>query len=102
MTNAEKGTVGSGRLQRQRPLLRVRSMTTENGREIATLERGGACSAYASTRCRPDALGSGRFGSRKTDEVHVGRVDMFLTVRRSWKSTGRCHLFTVAADCPGP
>lgn len=56
-------------------------MTTENGRENETLEREGTCSAYASTRYIPYALGSGLFGSRKKDILISISISVLFILR---------------------
>ena len=100
--STKAGTSGSGRLEHQRLLSRVPSITTENGRKNETLVRERACSAYASTTCIPCALGSGGFRSRKTDEAHVERVDIFLTMGSSLMSRGRCPCLLLGRAAPVP
>ena len=78
------------------------NMTTENGREKATLEREGAYSAYASTRCIPYALGSGRFENRKKNETHARGMDIFLQWERARVSRVRCPRLPLGRTAPVP
>ena len=64
--------------------------------------REGAYSAYASTRCIPYALGSGRFGRSETNETHARRMDIFLKWGPARVSRVRCPLLPLGQNAPLP